>query len=139
MGRGAFPGYGYPCRSSIPTNHPYRLERWEGLLLVEDYPLTRRVLHRYLQRYFPHIDDASTGAEALRKMRERAERGEIYDLVLVDLTLPGMDGWQFASEVNADRSINDTRMVRMSPIGDGGVARMKLLMRFDTSLANLDW
>ncbi|AEJ61090.1 multi-sensor hybrid histidine kinase [Spirochaeta thermophila DSM 6578] len=114
---------------------PVSLGEVGSLLLVEDYPLTRRVLHRYLQRYFPHIDDASTGAEALRKMRERAERGEIYDLVLVDLTLPGMDGWQFASEVNADRSINDTRMVLMSPMGEGAEAKMKLLKWFDAYLA----
>jgi CheY-like chemotaxis protein/HPt (histidine-containing phosphotransfer) domain-containing protein len=50
--------------------------------------------------------------------------------------MPGMDGWQFASEVNADKSINSTKMVLLSPTGKSGdEAKMKLLQWYDDYLS----
>jgi two-component system, OmpR family, KDP operon response regulator KdpE len=57
------------------------------LLVVDDEPQIRRVMRATLtaQGYF--IDDARTGEEALDKLRE-----EKYDLVLLDMNMPGMGG-----------------------------------------------
>ncbi len=57
------------------------------ILVVDDEPQIRRVMRATLtaQGYF--IDDARTGEEALEKMRS-----EKYDLVLLDMNMPGMGG-----------------------------------------------
>jgi CheY-like chemotaxis protein/HPt (histidine-containing phosphotransfer) domain-containing protein len=50
--------------------------------------------------------------------------------------MPGMDGWQLASEINADKSINSTRLLLLSPLGMSAVeAKMKLLQWFNGYLA----
>ena len=57
------------------------------ILVVDDEPQIRRVMRTALtaQSYF--VDDAPSGEIALEKLRE-----ERYDLVLLDMNMPGMGG-----------------------------------------------
>ena len=60
----------------------------ERILLVDDHPLTRDALAALLtQQGFEVVGDASTGEEAIAAARTLRP-----DLVLLDLTMPGMDG-----------------------------------------------
>ncbi len=60
----------------------------ERILIVDDHPLTRDALAALLaQQGFDVVGEASDGAEAVT-----AVRGLQPDLVLLDLTMPGMDG-----------------------------------------------
>jgi len=57
----------------------------------------------------------------------------IINLMLVDQRMPGMDGWQLASEINSDSALAKIKKVLMTPIGMGGdEAKMKLLNWFDS-------
>jgi len=58
------------------------------ILLVEDNEMNRDMLSRRLQRSGFEVDIAVDGEQAL----ERAESGP--DLILMDLSLPGIDGWE---------------------------------------------
>ncbi len=62
----------------------------EALLLVEDEEVIRQVLARALARAGYQVDGVASGEEALEKLKERK-----YDLLLIDLSLPGMDGLDF--------------------------------------------
>ena len=65
-------------------------------------------------------------------MRRSASDGDPYSLVLVDLRMPGIDGWQLASEVISDSLFSGTRMILLTPEGLGsGEAKMKLLRWFN--------
>jgi CheY-like chemotaxis protein len=60
---------------------------------------------------------------------------ERFDVVLVDAQLPGIDGWQLASEISSDKSINYLKLVLLTPAGKSGdEAKMKLLHWFDAYL-----
>ena len=57
-------------------------------LVVDDHPLTRAALVGLLEQYdFPVVGEAADGHEAVERAREAQP-----DLVLLDLTMPGMDG-----------------------------------------------
>ncbi len=100
-------------------------EALKPLLIVEDNQHVWEVLYYHLTDWFRQVDWARTGQEALQMLKQREQ--DPYDLVLVDQHLPGMDGWQFASEVrNASLSFSP-RMILMSPLGFGTEAKMKLL------------
>jgi PAS domain S-box-containing protein len=102
------------------------------VLLIDDNAVSRTVLLSYLERWGADAATAATGAEALAQLRESSEGGRPFDLALVDLELPGMDGWQLASEINADKTINATSLVLLSPTGKmGGDAKMKRLLWFN--------
>ena len=60
----------------------------ERILIVDDHPLTRDALASLLtQQGFEVVGDAASGEEAIV-----AARSSQPDLVLLDLTMPGMDG-----------------------------------------------
>src|SRR4051812_41052702 len=58
------------------------------ILIVDDHPLTREALSSLLRAHeFDVVGEASDGAEAIR------EAGKLQpDLVLLDLSMPGLDG-----------------------------------------------
>ena len=67
------------------------------LLLVEDNPENRDMLSRRLIRRGFELCFAGDGAEAVARTREQKP-----DLVLMDLSLPIMDGWEATRRIKAD-------------------------------------
>lgn len=59
------------------------------LLFVEDDPGLREVYTRSLRHFGYDVVEAGTGAEGLRLARESRP-----DVILMDLVLPEMDGWE---------------------------------------------
>ncbi|MEM5948023.1 response regulator [Spirochaetia bacterium 38H-sp] len=123
----------------FPVISDYDIPKFDGdadsLLILDDNDDAAAIIRKYMSPYFKRIEHVTGAEAALKLMREKANRGEIFDLVLVDLWLRGMDGWQFASEVNADKSINDTKLILMTPMGESTEAKMKLLHWFDAYIS----
>ena len=67
------------------------------LLLVEDNALNREIALEILREYGFHIDTAENGAEALDKIA--ASGPGDYDLVLMDIEMPVMDGYEAARRI----------------------------------------
>ena len=119
-----------------PEPYPER-DEMSGIkvLVVDDNNYSREVLSSYLREWGMSVFKAESGDAALQILRESAEMGDPVRVCIVDLLMPGMDGWQFASEVNADKNINLTKMILLSPSGKSGEeAKMKLLHWFDVYL-----
>jgi len=66
------------------------------ILLVEDNDMNRDMLGRRLRRLGYDVDEAVDGIEALAA----ASRGP--DLVLMDLSLPKLDGWEVTRRLKSD-------------------------------------
>ena len=62
------------------------------ILLVEDNELNREIALEILGEYGFHIDTAENGAQALEKV-ESSRSGD-YDLILMDIQMPVMDGYE---------------------------------------------
>ncbi len=69
------------------------------VLVVEDDPATREVIRRALERDGWLVREATNGREALRLMEEEAP-----DLVVLDLMMPEMDGFEFVSKLRTSDS-----------------------------------
>ena len=102
------------------------------LLLVDDNETSRKQVRKYLEEIGIRVYEADNGNEAISFL-DRAKSGDAdVDLVLIDQRMPGMDGWQLASEIKAENRYSDIKKVLMTPIGMGGdEAKMKLLNWFD--------
>ena len=68
-----------------------------AVLVIEDDPLAARLLEHQLSAEGYHVSVALNGLQGLRVCR--AERP---DLVLLDLMLPGMDGFEVLSQIRSD-------------------------------------
>ena len=67
------------------------------ILLVEDNEMSRDMLSRRLERKGYSVLIALDGAEGVRKARSEAP-----DLILMDMRLPVMDGWEATRQLKAD-------------------------------------
>ncbi len=70
------------------------------LLVVDDDPQIRRVMRATLIAQGYIVDDARSGEEALLKVRK-----ERYDVVLLDLNMPGMGGMAACRAIREDRDV----------------------------------
>jgi CheY-like chemotaxis protein len=67
------------------------------ILVVDDYQDAREMYAEYLQFSGFRVAEASTGNEALSQAFTLKP-----DLILMDLSLPGMDGWEATRQLKAD-------------------------------------
>ena len=78
------------------------------ILLVEDNELNRELETELLEEMGFIVDTAENGREALEKM-QRAAPGD-HDLVLMDIQMPVMDGWQATEAI---RNLPDPTLARI--------------------------
>ena len=89
------------------------------ILVVDDVPRNRRVLSDRLRAEGHDVFEAVDGDEALR--RARAVRP---DLILLDILLPGIDGYEVLRRAHEDEDLKHTPIVVVSAVDDlGSVAR----------------
>jgi DNA-binding response OmpR family regulator len=82
------------------------------LLLVEDHADTRTMYAEFLRDIFD-VMQAADGAEALASMRQRAP-----DLVITDLSLPQLDGFELLKEMRADTVLAKVPVICLSGYSD---------------------
>jgi CheY-like chemotaxis protein len=99
------------------------------IVLVEDNPDNRLLILAILNRLY-EVAEYETGSEALAGMAQ-----ERPDLVLLDISLPGMDGGEVLEKIRADEKLRDLPVVALTAhamVGD----REKLLgLGFDGYIA----
>ncbi len=64
------------------------------ILLAEDGPEVSRFVAWILRRTGAHVDLAANGREAIEMFTVRAEAGEGYQLLLTDIEMPEMNGFE---------------------------------------------
>ena len=70
-----------------------------NILFVEDSDIVREQIHKNLENFFKNIDIAVNGKEALSKYNKYYEiNNKPYDLVITDINMPIMNGWDFLEE-----------------------------------------
>jgi len=81
------------------------------ILIVEDDPDLREALGEILRDEGYCVNGASHGGEALALLRGESSR---TTLILLDLTMPVMNGWQFRAEQRLDPELSTIPVVVLS-------------------------
>src|SRR5258705_89307 len=118
VGRGS--EFSFSLALPVETSPPTRLVGLAALggrrmLIVDDNQTNRRILREMLAAEGIKVDEASTaadGLEALRRVR--------YDLAILDVQMPDMDGFQLATAVRADKKIKGTNLLMLTSAGQRG-------------------
>ncbi|HEX7154113.1 MAG TPA: response regulator [Thermoanaerobaculia bacterium] len=83
------------------------------LLVVDDDASNRDVLSRRLKQQGHEVMTAGNGPEALQLMREHA-----FDVVLLDIMMPDMDGYEVLGHIKADPRLQDVPVIMISAIDE---------------------
>lgn len=79
------------------------------VLLVEDNEMNRDMLSRRLRKKGFEVDMALDGAEGV----DMARRGA-YDIVLMDMSLPVIDGWEATRQLRAAPETRDVPVIALT-------------------------
>ncbi len=92
----AGPAPALPDRPPADTLVPQALPGNRRLLVVDDNPHNREVLKSFMVKSGYQVDLANSGALAVQMVAERT-----YAAVLMDLAMPGMDGYEATAQIRA--------------------------------------
>jgi CheY-like chemotaxis protein len=79
------------------------------ILLVEDQEMNRDMLSRRLKKRGYEVSIAVDGAEGLEKARS-----ETPELILMDMSLPVIDGWEATRQLKADEATRGIPVVALT-------------------------
>ncbi len=106
--------------------HTYILEerlRGSRALVVDDNANNRTVIHEQVVSWGMRNGSAENGMQALEMLRNAASRGEPYDLAVIDMMMPGMDGLELTRAIRADRALAHTQLIMLTSLGAAGESR----------------
>lgn len=85
----------------------------QNILLVEDIPSNRQIILEYLKPYNLHITEAEGGKQAVEILSDQY----VPDLVLMDIMMPDMDGFETLSIIRSMNHLKDCPVVAISAVG----------------------
>jgi PAS domain S-box-containing protein len=115
-------------QSASPAPELRQGESIENLrvLIVDDNATNRTILSHQLGSWGMIHDEAASGMEALGLIKAAAANGGGYDLAILDLLMPEMDGFELARAIKSDSDIAGVHLVLLTSAGvrgDGATAR----------------
>ncbi|MGH9406927.1 MAG: response regulator [Terriglobia bacterium] len=98
---------------------PATADRLAGLpvLVVDDNATIRRVLGEMLEQWHMQPSLVERASQALDLLRQAAQAGEPYPLVLTDAHMPEVDGFTLAEEIRRDPGLSAVTTVMMLSSG----------------------
>ncbi|MEW5719800.1 MAG: response regulator, partial [Chloroflexota bacterium] len=86
------------------------------VLIVDDNATNRTVLHRQVIAWGMLPSSASNAAEALEKLRA-ASACEPFDIALLDMEMPGMDGVGLTRAIRSDPALQAVKLILLTSVG----------------------
>lgn len=84
----------------------------KNILIVEDDKFLRELISQKLTKEQYNVSEATDGEEGIKKIKK-----EKPDLVLLDLILPGIDGFEVLAQMKEDQSVTKIPVIILSNLG----------------------
>ncbi|QWF15944.1 Hpt domain-containing protein [Lysobacter capsici] len=96
-------------QNAPPPQAPAETRRVPLVMVVDDSVTMRKVTGRVLERHNFEVVTAKDGIDALERLGER-----VPDLMLLDIEMPRMDGYELATQMKADPHLRDVPIVMIT-------------------------
>ena len=121
LGRGAMFWFTVQLEKAAGDQPPVagECDGWSNLrvLVVDDNASSRQVLRRQIFAWKLQKGSAESGREALSLLRAAAATGHPYDIALLDVAMPEMDGLALAHAIKTAPTIAGTKLIALTPLG----------------------
>ena len=96
------------------------------MLVVDDNETNRKVIRYQVASWGIQIDEADGAAVALERLRQQANHGQPYDIAILDMQMPDVDGETIGLQIKADPTLSSTRLIMMTSLNQGGATKRLL-------------
>jgi CheY-like chemotaxis protein len=93
-----------------------------SVLVVDDNATNRLLLARMLERWKMRPAQAANAAEAMKRLRAAKEAGSPFDLVLIDVQMPEVDGFALVEQIGQQTDLGDFAVMMLTSAGQPGDA-----------------
>ena len=93
------------------------------VLVVDDNATNREVLMTQLMAWGVRPEEAPDGPLALQALYLAGDAGDSFQIAIVDMQMPGMDGATLGRIIKTDEKLKETRLVLCSSLGQRGDAK----------------
>jgi CheY-like chemotaxis protein len=93
--------------------------RGKRVLVVDDNATSRQIVHYHVRSWGMLNGIAPDGPSALAALRDAHHGGTPYDVAILDLAMPGMDGLELARAIKADPALAAIKLVMLASVGLG--------------------
>jgi signal transduction histidine kinase/DNA-binding response OmpR family regulator len=87
------------------------------VLVVDDNATNRRILEAYVAAWRMRPALAADATEAIAQLQGSLDRGDPFDVALLDFNLPGENGLELAQRIAATPALRSTRLILLSSAG----------------------
>ena len=99
---------------------PTEILRNVKVLVVDDNRTSRRILEGMLSRWEMRLKSVENGQDALAELSAAREAGEPYALILTDLRMPKMDGFDLVERIRSKAELPTATIMVLSSAGNSG-------------------
>ncbi len=100
--------------------------RKKRILFVDDNAINRQVYREQLKSWGCRYGEASSGIQAIDELRQAQEARDPFEIAIIDMQMPDMDGEELGLRIKQDPDLADTILIMVSSMGArGDVARLK--------------
>ena len=107
----------------------------QKILVVDDNQTNRNLLAQLLSNWQVEYNLAKSGDEALKTLSVAATEGNPYNIAILDMQMPEMDGLQLGSEIKNNTDLADIHLVMLTSQGKRGDAAKLKAVGFDGYLS----
>ena len=105
------------------------------ILVAEDSLFFRKLINQYITREEWTVEIVEDGLEAWEKLCSEPNR---YDLVISDINMPRMDGFQLATKIREDKRFDALPLVALTTLSDDHFREKGLSLGFDRYVIKID-
>jgi two-component system, sensor histidine kinase and response regulator len=105
------------------------------ILIVDDNQTNRSVLREQLKTWGCRCIEASRAEEALDILQQEAASSDGFDIALIDMQMPVMNGEQLGAAIRQNQELKQTRLVMMTSAGKPGDAKRLEQLGFSAYLS----
>ncbi|WP_375501081.1 response regulator [uncultured Nostoc sp.] len=84
------------------------------LLVVDDNTTNRKIIYHQATRWGMIVDQAASAASALKAIQEAAKQKILYDIAVIDMQMPEIDGMTLGEQIKANSAIASLPLIMLT-------------------------
>ena len=106
--------YSYAATQITPITTPDLTKL--RLLVVDDNETNRTIVRYQVSAWGIKVDEAENATIALQKLRDRARSRTPYDLAILDMQMPEIDGEMLGLQIKSDPALASTKLIMLTSV-----------------------